>query len=132
MAGAVAPRLAHGLLVHGDRLQERARPDQERRGIPLLIQEDFWTLTGISKKGGTEKARELAQAGCYYVAEDRVPLRFGPGLGLMVGVSLGGESLRAGIVDANGRLHHEIEAPRRSERLRLSPQQILDDIAAAV
>ena len=132
MGSAVAPRLAHGLLVHGARLRARALPATARRVVPPLTQEEFWELTKISKVGGTKNARQLAGTGRYLSYEERAPMQFGPGLGLVVGVSLGGESLRAGIVDANGALHHQMEAPTRSDRLKLSPRQVLDDIASAV
>lgn len=35
------------------------------------------------------------------------PTRLGPGLGLIAGVSIGTERLAAGLIDANGTLHHE-------------------------
>lgn len=44
------------------------------------------------------------------------PARLGPGLGLCLGISVGKESLRAGLVDANGVLHCEVSrSPFRNQ-----------------
>src|SRR5262249_36499546 len=57
---------------------------------------------------------------------------FGPGAGLAVGVSLGTESLRATLVDANGWRYHSHESPPRPDQLELDPAAVLDRIAEAV
>ena len=48
----------------------------------------------------------------FFDCSERGQVAFGPGAGLVVGVSLGSESLRAALVDANGWLyaHHEAES----------------------
>lgn len=59
-------------------------------------------------------------------------IAFGPGAGVAVGVSLGSESLRAALVDANGWRHHAEEGAHELEQLRTEPELILDRIAAVV
>lgn len=60
------------------------------------------------------------------------PLRFGPSMGLAVGVSLGMESMRAGLVDANGDIHCAKEAGRDSTQLAASPRALLPRIRSLV
>src|SRR6476661_4983407 len=56
------------------------------------------------------------------------PADLGPGLGLVLGVSVGSEKLRAGIVDASGHLYHQIEEPPLRDQLNSSPQVVLGRI----
>jgi predicted NBD/HSP70 family sugar kinase len=58
-------------------------------------------------------------------------LAFGPGAGLAIGVSVGTESLRACLVDANGWRYCE-HGRYDVERLRLSPREIVGQIHDAV
>jgi predicted NBD/HSP70 family sugar kinase len=53
------------------------------------------------------------------------PARLGPGLGLALGLSLGGESLRGLVVDANGTVYHALEDPLLPEQLNMSPGALL-------
>jgi predicted NBD/HSP70 family sugar kinase len=53
------------------------------------------------------------------------PARLGPGLGLTLGLSLGAESLRGCLVDANGDLQHAVEDEPTSDQLEQPPHQIL-------
>lgn len=58
-------------------------------------------------------------------------LMFGPGAGLVLGISLGTTSLRAGLFDANGLMHREYQAPSKVNQLALAPRQLLDRIRSA-
>jgi predicted NBD/HSP70 family sugar kinase len=59
-------------------------------------------------------------------------LMFGPGAGLVVGVSLGTTSLRAGLFDANGCMYHEYKGPPKPNQLDLPPTQVLDRVRHGV
>jgi len=121
-------KIAHGLLTHGER---------------GLSQEAFWPLavsrTGDeapSKNSGSDAVDSLAAAGRFLAKR---PLRFGPGMGLVVGVALGTESLRASLVDANGRIledganvRYTSEAPPDPDQLELPPDLLLDRLADVV
>jgi predicted NBD/HSP70 family sugar kinase len=60
------------------------------------------------------------------------PALLGPGMGLVVGVSMGSESVRAGIVDPNGTLQVESELPASPGQLQAPPEHLLDRIRQAV
>lgn len=60
------------------------------------------------------------------------PAHFGPGLGLVLGVSLGTESLRAALIDCNGMLHCMREAPRDPMQLAAAPRVLLSRIRSLV
>ena len=63
------------------------------------------------------------------------PARLGPGLGLVLGISVGRESLRAGLLDANGDLFAPDEAPLMANQLALPPRDLLRrirELAASV
>lgn len=89
-------RVAHGLLRHGELLRTRE-----------LRHDDLWPLCldasgrGISKSTGSDIVAAMVRRGGYFAHR---PLRFGPGMGYVVGVAMGTESMRAALVDANGRL----------------------------
>jgi predicted NBD/HSP70 family sugar kinase len=53
------------------------------------------------------------------------PARLGPGLGLMIGLSLGVESLRGALVDANGESHCEMEDDLSPGQLRTSSKALV-------
>jgi predicted NBD/HSP70 family sugar kinase len=59
------------------------------------------------------------------------PARLGPGMGLVVGISMGSESVRVGVVDANGTLHVEDELPALPGQLRSSPEGLLGRVRQA-
>lgn len=56
------------------------------------------------------------------------PLRLGPGLGLVLGISIGMESLRAGLVDAEGNIHCEREEPPTEDQLGSSAEELIGRI----
>lgn len=56
------------------------------------------------------------------------PAKLGPGLGLCLGVSVGRESLRAALVDANGELHHRVDRPPFRNQLDKPAHIVLDRI----
>lgn len=58
------------------------------------------------------------------------PARLGVGLGLVLGISLGSETLRAGLVDANGVVHKTATDPLRPGQLGAEPKKIMTRIKA--
>jgi len=66
--------------------------------------------------------RELHEHGIL----ERGPLRLGPGCGLVLSFALGSESLRCGLLDANGALHHQDHAPAMAGQLDLSPDELFE------
>ncbi|MEX1141127.1 MAG: ROK family protein [Thermoleophilaceae bacterium] len=88
---------------------------------------EFWTHIG-DRGNGKERIDELAASG-FLRKTPRRPPRFGAGLGLVLGVSLGKDSLRAGLVDANGIVHHLREAPAVRDRFKANTKRtVLADI----
>jgi predicted NBD/HSP70 family sugar kinase len=55
-------------------------------------------------------------------------LSFGPSAGLVLGVSLGGASIRAALVDANGWLHEHREGEQFMGQLQLEPSELFERI----
>lgn len=117
MPPRIAPRLAHALLIHGERL-----------GSGQLSQSQFWEIAQISRSGGPVAAKKFETLGRYFVKPDREPPRLGPGLGVVLGISIGTESLRGALVDVNGQVHCAAEARPRPRRTRQMPENLLSDI----
>ena len=56
-------------------------------------------------------------------------MAFGPRLGYVLGASLGAESLRAALIDANGDLVARTEDDASPLRIKAKPEQLLEDLA---
>lgn len=135
--------IAHALLTYGP----------ATTGLPPA---DFWRRV-IGVDGKRRTAETLAgtvsksEAGGLMLQKD--PLRFGPGMGYVLGISIGGESMRAALFDANGELvstaaptnmgpgpqasrrYHAAEASPELEQLVFGPEAMmrrLGDLARAV
>lgn len=119
-------KVAQGLLNHG-RLSEK-----ERLGRTNLLDQ-------VDVPDGT-----FRHAGEYLGAKRRPPglrffdssvdgrLAFGPGAGLVVGVSIGTESLRATLVDANGWVRESYDAEAQAGQLDASRDELLERIRGVV
>lgn len=105
-------RLAHSILVNG--------------GQPDLTRAELWECAGVSKTQGGANLEALQQI---KIVERDSHLRFGPALGLVLGISVGSESLRAALIDANGDVCISGEAQSRVGRLKQHPDLVLDEIA---
>lgn len=90
---------------------------------------DLADAAGCSLRAVGNAVTDLAPAGL--LAGGR-PAKLGPGMGLVVGVSLGGESVRAGVVDANGELCAQTELDARPGQLKEAPHRVLARIREAV
>lgn len=104
-------KVAHALLLNGRQLY--GRPQKEL--WPLVIGSDGEPL---DPKTCERHVNRMCANGAFFAKD---PLRFGPGMGLMIGVSIGAESMRASLVDANGWL---LPVPGNEER----DSQIGDDL----
>lgn len=60
------------------------------------------------------------------------PVRFSSEMGLVLAISVGSESVRAGLVDANGKIHHPHSAPAQRDQLVLSPGDLFARIGQQV
>jgi predicted NBD/HSP70 family sugar kinase len=115
-------RVPHLVLTHGEQLQLNAAGDGAG-----FNQTKMWTVGRASRAHAAEAVARLRKDG--YLASTR-PLRLGPETGVVLGVSLGRESLRAAVIDANGAVRARAEAkPVESRLRRQTPNETLDDIA---
>jgi predicted NBD/HSP70 family sugar kinase len=67
----------------------------------------------------------------FFDSTEQGRIAFGPGAGLVVGVSVGAESVRAVLVDANGWAYHHFESERLPGQLDAEPRAVLDRIKHA-
>lgn len=125
--------IAHALLTHGP-------------GESGCSPQEFWPRVAYvdgSQRTDRSISRHLRDAELNGALLARDPLRLGPGMGYVVGVSVGGESMRAGLFDANGsltrasgpgvssdaaephRLFHAAEAPPEVDQLIYAPEALL-------
>ncbi len=132
-------RIAHAVLLHGQRLYGRPQKD--------YWPEVLWdTGEPLDSKTCERNANRLMAAGAYFAKD---PFRFGIGMGLVIGISIGTESLRAALVDANGWLlpapgneerdsehgddgeWHVTELPPQVRQTESSPEDLLERISEA-
>ncbi len=104
--------MMHALLAHG-----AAAPSRERLA----------ELAGISDRTVTNLMKRLGPRSSHLLANSRPP-SFGPGAGLALGLSVGSQNVRGGLVDANGNLHNEKEAEQLPEQLLSEPRVVLSRI----
>lgn len=76
---------------------------------------------GVSRRSMTTTASQLAPRRIL----EKATARFGPGAGLVLAAGVGTENIRAALVDANGVLHCEQEAPPDRAQLSESPEYLL-------
>lgn len=103
---------AHVLLAHGGQLRQY---------------QDVAREAGRSSGWVTKNVGPLVSTG---VVESK-PLRLGRACGCALGIALGTESLRAALVDANGRPHHPYEADALADQLGLPKDKLLARIGHA-
>ena len=84
--------------------------------------------TAADGLGSKQNSPELS----FFDATQAGKLAFGPGAGLVVGVSVGAENVRAVIVDANGWEHHPYQSDHLPGQLAQEPSVVLGRIRTAV
>jgi predicted NBD/HSP70 family sugar kinase len=119
-------RVAREILLRGPILES----DRLHRGA-LIERFDF--QDAAFRKAGEALGAHQEPAGLrFFDSSVDGHLAFGPGAGLVVGVSLGTESLRSCLVDANGWRYHEATSSYDKDQLLAAPQAILNRIRTAV
>jgi predicted NBD/HSP70 family sugar kinase len=79
-------------------------------------------VAGVSKRFVTKTIAAFRSGG---VLVGGHPAKLGPGLGMVLAISIGSGVSRAALVDANGELHHKREAAARPDQLHDSPEELL-------
>ncbi len=118
-------RVAHGLLLDGQRILDGA-----------LSRADFLREIGVKNNSFRSSAGDLgARASSpglrFFDSSTSNSIGFGPGAGLVLGISIGITSLQVAIVDANGSLHHEHRSDALPQQLALAPMDLLRRIREA-
>jgi predicted NBD/HSP70 family sugar kinase len=81
-------------------------------------------IAGVSPRSVMKVIADLSEL---HVLE-RDPVRLGPGCGLVLSFALGSESLRGGLLDANGNLHCQKKLPAMVGQLGLPPDRLLERV----
>lgn len=120
-------RVARAILLHSP------VDPAERRDRKWLLRTAGNVADSSFRDSGHELGSKPTHPGLrFFDTRTKGKLAFGPGAGLAVGVSVGSESLRALIVDANGWCYHEVEAPAEPKQLDQSPEALLNRIRDVV
>jgi predicted NBD/HSP70 family sugar kinase len=118
-------KVARGLSLYGGRILSGTM-DQKTFRKTLEIEPPTFRSSLRAFAAGNEGKPGLR----FFELSDGKP-RFGPGAGLVVGVSLGTTTLRAALFDANGTRHHEYESPSEPGQLDLRPEAVIARIRRA-
>jgi len=112
-------------LLHGEQIHEGA-----------LDREAFMDRIGVRdgsfRTAGIDLGATIKTPGLRFFSASLEKIAFGPGAGLVVGVSIGMASLRAALVDANGWVHHVHECEPAQDQLARDPPELLERIRSAV
>jgi predicted NBD/HSP70 family sugar kinase len=124
-AGTISEETARGLLLYGKQI--RSGSLTRKRFFSKIDPEDNAFRDAAKYIGAVSK-----DPGLQFFRSAKQSLAFGPGAGLSLGVSLGSQSLRAALVDANGELHHKHEGARLPNQLQLQQYDLLGRIREGV
>jgi len=117
-------RVARGLLLFGDDVEAGANRAKllQRLRVP----------NNTFRDAAPELGAVLQTPGLRFFDTADGGVRFGPGAGIVLGVSVGSGSVHAGLVDANGRVHAHKRLEPVAGQLSLEPIVLLDRIKAIV
>lgn len=118
-------KVGRGLTLHGGSILSGAMDLKSFRD-ELAIEAPTFRASLRPFAGGTDDKPGMR----FFDLSDGKP-RFGPGAGLVLGVSLGTTTLRAALFDANGTRHHEYESPGEPGQLALRPESVVARIRRA-
>jgi predicted NBD/HSP70 family sugar kinase len=118
-------KVARGLLLHGERISDGTF---NRKRFFQEIGVDNGTLRSAAGRLG---AKRRAPGFGFFDSSQRSKIAFGPGAGLAIGVSLGHQSLRAALVDANGTSRVTYEGAGMPGQLEEPPPVLLGRIQKA-
>lgn len=85
-------------------------------------QGDIAEIAGVGKRSVSDVISRFEPSGILVGGR---PARFGPGAGLALGISVGAQSVRGGLVDANGTIHHAQTAEALPGQLNLPADDLL-------
>lgn len=118
-------KVARGLLLYGEQIRTGAF--SRKRFVKEIGVDDGTFRSASGNLGGKKESKRLR----FFDSSQTGKIAFGPSAGLALGISLGHQSLRASLVDANGISRATFEAPGRPGQLEEEPAALLDRIAAA-
>lgn len=116
-------KVARGLLLYGQNIEAGtlSRDRFMRRiGVPAN------TFRAAGDRLGAKKADPGLR---FFDSSKGEWIAFGPGAGLVLGISIGTASLRAALVDANGAIHHPTEIETLGEQLAMHPDAFMVRLA---
>lgn len=122
---ATCVRVARGLLLYGQQIQDGA-----------LSRSTFLSKLGVPpntfRSAGYDLGATANRPGLrFFDSSKKDKIAFGPGAGLVLGVSLGTASLRAALVDANGWTYHAHESEPQSDQLSARPEELVARVGEA-
>ena len=117
-------KVARGLLLFGD--------DVEAGVNRAKLLKRLRVANNTFRDAAPELGAVLQTPGLRFFDTEDGYIRFGPGAGLVLGVSVGSGSVHAGLVDANGRVHAHKRMDPVAGQLSLEPIRLLDRIKEVV
>jgi predicted NBD/HSP70 family sugar kinase len=115
-------KIARGLTIYGDRLHSGK---MKRPAFVKKMDIDPGLYRGWVRKFSTG-SDDIDES--HFLTHPDQTLKFGPGAGLVLGISLGTTSLRSALVDANGHTHYADNRPMQYDQLKLHPKDLLERI----
>jgi len=91
-------------------------------GAHQMTRSELAEVAGVSPRSVMNVIRDLGELAVL----ERDPLRLGASCGLVLCIALGSESMRGGLLDANGTLHSQAKVPAMPGQLDLSPDELLE------
>lgn len=117
-------KVARGLLLYGDETEAGLGSGRLLGHVKVA--------TTTFRDGAPALGTHLQSPGLrFFDTQDR-SIRFGPGAGLVMSVSVGSGSMHAALVDANARLHFPNRLKPVAGQLALAPTELLDRIKHVV
>jgi predicted NBD/HSP70 family sugar kinase len=93
------------------------------QGAALPTQDQIAEAAGVNRRTISNVIRDLRPD---RLIAGRRPVELGPGAGLALGISLGFETLRGALIDANGVMHHQTEDLPTPRQLEATPGALLN------
>ena len=118
-------KVARGLLLYGQMID---------RGT--LSRDAFLRRIGVPsntfRAAGAGLGAKMSDPGLGFFDSSRQEwIAFGPGAGLVLGISIGTASVRSALFDANGRMHYAQEMPTDGEQLSAHPDEFMRRLAGS-
>jgi predicted NBD/HSP70 family sugar kinase len=119
-------QIANSLLVEGEELRRNGTSlSRHYRKLKRASSSIAAATRGLGMSREDDPVRVLVTGDHQH---EPAALAFGPSAGLVLGVSIGATSVRAGLVDANGWLHNEQQGAELLGQLDLPPEELFERI----